>query len=80
MYIGVCGGGPLTLPHEKLDSGTVIPDGDIGDVHENRQRQIESQVELGVRAEEFGYDCVYLAEHHLRLLGGSSPNSRGSYA
>jgi alkanesulfonate monooxygenase SsuD/methylene tetrahydromethanopterin reductase-like flavin-dependent oxidoreductase (luciferase family) len=74
MYVGVAGGGPLTLRHEKLDNGTVIPNGSLPELHENRRCQIQNQVEFGVRAEEFGYDCVYLAEHHLRLLGGSSPN------
>jgi hypothetical protein len=56
MDIGVWHNGGTSLDVKTTDDGLGIPDASIAEMHENRKRIVDHQVEHGVLAEEHGVD------------------------
>ncbi len=71
--IGVHNEGFLEYPLKKLDDGVVIPDVSLSEVHRYNRDLLRNQIEVGVRADELGYDFVLHPENHLKLIGKNSP-------
>ena len=73
VSIGVHNDGCLTSPLKKLDNGLVVPDVPLSDIHQVHRDQVESKIELSVRADDLGYDYVLHPENHFRFIGSNSP-------
>ena len=70
---GVHNEGMLEYPLKRQEDGTIIPDVSVSEIHEYNQQLIENQIEIGIRADELGYEFVVHPENHLKLLAKSSP-------
>lgn len=70
---GIHSEGFLHYPLKRLDSGYVIPDVSLSEVHKYNQESVRNQIEIGVKADELGYDFVVHPENHLKLIGKNSP-------
>jgi alkanesulfonate monooxygenase SsuD/methylene tetrahydromethanopterin reductase-like flavin-dependent oxidoreductase (luciferase family) len=74
VTLGVHCQGFLECPLEKLDNGYVVPDVPLSQVHEFHRRALETQIEIAVAADEFGYDYAVHPENHFDLVLENSPD------
>jgi len=73
--IGVIHNGATNLPLKHADSGEVIPDASIREIHEDMKQVIKDQIRHGILADEYGYDRMSYTEHHFEVVGAEfSPN------
>lgn len=61
-------------PLKRLDNGYVVPDASVEELTESHERNVENLVEVGAKAEAFGYDYFVAAEHHSSLASTLLPN------
>lgn len=60
--------------HKRLDSGFIVPDVSVNEIHQDLKRQVQHQIEFGVSADNAGYDYLFFPEQHFSLTGGVSPS------
>ncbi|MEZ3145520.1 LLM class flavin-dependent oxidoreductase [Halobaculum sp. MBLA0143] len=66
--------GFIGYPTTEYDNGYVGPDSDLAELRESHRRATETQVEMAVAAEEFGYDFVVHSENHFDPLVQTAPD------
>jgi Coenzyme F420-dependent N5,N10-methylene tetrahydromethanopterin reductase and related flavin-dependent oxidoreductases len=64
----------LECPLQELPSGMVMSDVSMDELRRRGQAALRTQIELGVRAEEAGYDYVIYPERHFELFFPTSPD------
>lgn len=74
VTLGCHCGGFMNYPITEYDSGYVGPDLELEELRESHRRATETQVELAVDAEEFGYDFVVHSENHFDPLVQTAPD------
>lgn len=76
VEIGVFHNGSTDLKQKVSDSGSVIPDASVEEIHQDAKQVIgKNQIEHGVLADKYGYDRVFFTEHHFQPTGSEhSPN------
>jgi alkanesulfonate monooxygenase SsuD/methylene tetrahydromethanopterin reductase-like flavin-dependent oxidoreductase (luciferase family) len=69
IEFGIHENGATDLPLKVSDLGPVIPDGDLGAMHESNKRVVAHQVRRGILADKLGYDYFWMTEHHFQPEG-----------
>lgn len=72
--IGVLCSSSPSFDLTELDSGWVVPDVDVAEIHTEQQRVLTEQIRLAEQAESLGFDSLYHTEHHFSLASSNSPN------
>ena len=79
IEIGVFHNGASDLTPVRTESGVVVHDGSLAEVHAAAQRTIVNQIRQGILAEELGFDYWFQTEHHFQPEGAElSPNPLAS--
>lgn len=74
VSIGVNHEGSPHIPTKRVDSGYVVPNVSISELHQRHRQRVDNQVQTAVEIEDLGYDYLVRAEHHCSILGGVSSN------
>src|ERR1700747_3843792 len=75
LEIGIFPNGASALPCTRTESGVVLNDGTLAEVHESNQRVLVNQVRQGILADRLGFNYFFMTEHHFRPEGAEfSPN------
>lgn len=74
--------GSISAPLKRTDDDQIIPARDLDGIHEDKKRTVKDQIEMGIKAEEYGYDRVFYSEHHFQPTGnefGTNPLQSQTY-
>lgn len=75
MMFALLHNGGTNMPHRRTEDGRVIPDASVSEMHEGAKDRVKSQISIGIKAEELGFDRVFFTEHHFQPTGSEfSPN------
>ena len=75
IEIGILHNGASDLKAIMTETGVLVNDGSLAEVHQSYQRVLLSQVRQGILAEQLGFDHWFMTEHHFMPEGPEfSPN------